>query len=110
MKQNRINIGSTLFCGWNDFSANSCSICITEPCQHTVSIWKEMQHKWLFFMFAMIFYSSELYQGVAKIIPNILDSLNYQLLGTIVSSYYRRSHSLYIYFHQGSKVNINDVC
>ena len=58
----------------------------------------------------MISYLSELYQGVAKIILNILDSLNYQLLGTIVSSYYRRSHSLYIYFHQGSKVNINDVC
>ena len=109
MKPNCIDIGSSLFCGWNDFSANSCAICITEPCHHKVSNWKEMQHKWLFFMFAMIFYSSELYQGVANIIPNILDSLNFKLLGTIVSSNYR-SPSLYIYFHQGSKVNINDVC
>ena len=83
-----------MFCGWNDFSSNSCAIWIIESCQHTVSIWKEMQHNWLFFMFAMIFYSSEFYQGVAKIIQIILDSLNYQLLGTIVSSYYRRRHSL----------------
>ena len=71
-----------MVCGWNDFSANSCSICITEPCQHTVSIWKEMQHNWLFFMFA------ELYEGAAKIIPNILDSfiINYlvQLLVHII--------------------------
>ena len=70
----------------HDFSSNIRAICITEPCQVTVSIWKVMQHNWLFFMFDMISYLSEIYQGLAKIIPNILDSLNYQILGTIVSS------------------------
>ena len=34
----------------------------------TVSIWKKIQNNWLFFMFAMISYSSEIYEGVAKII------------------------------------------